>query len=81
LVKVDHEWIDLIEQYVVEARELGELTADPAQLAFDLNAFLESANMASLLRDDVAAVFERARQSVRTRLEAAATPGTPLPWT
>jgi AcrR family transcriptional regulator len=80
LVKVDHEWIDLIEQYVVEARDRGEMTADPAQLAFDLNAFLESANMASLLRDDVAAVFERARQSVCTRLEAVATSGTPLPW-
>lgn len=80
LVNVDHEWIALIEQYVVEARDLGELTADPCQLAFDLNAFLESANLASLLRDDSAAVFDRARQSVRTRLEAAATSGTSLPW-
>ena len=80
LVQVDHEWIDLIEQYITEARDLGEMTADPTQLAFDLNAFLESANMASLLRDDTAAVFDRARQSVRTRLEAVATTGTPLPW-
>ncbi|MEU0089179.1 TetR/AcrR family transcriptional regulator [Kribbella sp. NPDC006257] len=80
LVEVDHEWIALIEQYVTEARDLGELTGDPSQLAFDLNAFMESANLSSLLRDDTAAVFDRARQSVRTRLEAAATAGTRLPW-
>ena len=80
LVQVDHEWIALIEQFITEARDLGELDADPTQLAFDLNAFLESANLASLLRDDTAAVFERARQSVRARLEAVAAKGTRLPW-
>ncbi len=65
---------------MTEARDLGELAGDPSQLAFDLNAFMESANLSSLLRDDVTAVFDRARQSVRTRLEAAATAGTKLPW-
>ncbi|QNE21773.1 TetR/AcrR family transcriptional regulator [Kribbella qitaiheensis] len=80
LVSVDHEWIGLIEQCVLEARDWGQLTADPAQLAFELNAYLESANLASLLRDDVTTVFGKARQSVRTRLELSATPGTPQPW-
>jgi len=81
LVAVDHEWIGLIEQCVTEARDRGEVTADPVQLAFDLNAYLESANLASLLRNDTVTVFERARQSVRTRLEAAITLGIRPPWT
>jgi AcrR family transcriptional regulator len=80
LVSVDREWLGLIEQCVSEARDSGEVAADPAQLAFELNAFCESANLASLLRDEIDTVFERARRSVRTRLEAAATPGTALPW-
>ena len=41
---------------------------DPTQLAFDLDAYLDSANLRSLLgRTDV---YERAEQAVRDRLAA-----------
>jgi AcrR family transcriptional regulator len=80
LAATNREWLDLIEQTIEEGRELGELEADPSQLAFELNAFYDSANMASLLRDNDDAVYEQARQSIRVRLEAAAKAGMPLPW-
>jgi AcrR family transcriptional regulator len=80
LVAVYDEWIGLIERTVAEAVDRGELSADPAQLAFELGAFYDSANMASLLRDDIELVFAQARQSIRTRLESAAPAGTALPW-
>jgi AcrR family transcriptional regulator len=80
LAEVNQEWIGLIEQTVAEAIAAGELAADPAQLAFELNAYYDSANLASLLRADDGAIYNRARQSIRTRLESAATAGTALPW-
>jgi AcrR family transcriptional regulator len=80
LAEVNREWMQLIEQTIVEAIDRGELAADPGQLAFELNAYYDSANMASLLRDNDDTVYERARQSIRARLEAAATTGTALPW-
>lgn len=80
LAEVNQEWMQLIEQTIVAAIDRGELDADPGQLAFELNAYYDSANMASLLRDNDDTVYERARQSIRARLEAAATAGTALPW-
>lgn len=80
LAEVNQEWMQLIEQTIVAAIDRGELEADPGQLAFELNAYYDSANMASLLRDNDDTVYERARQSIRARLEAAATAGTALPW-
>ncbi|WP_203591275.1 hypothetical protein [Streptomyces sp. SID13031] len=50
------------------------------QLAFELNAYYDSANLASLLRAGDGAIYTRARQSIRARLESAATAGTALPW-
>jgi AcrR family transcriptional regulator len=80
LSEVNREWIQLIEQTVGEAVDSGELATDAVQLAFELNAYYDSANLASLLRDDGDAIYAQARQSIRARLEAAATPGTALPW-
>lgn len=80
LAEVNREWIQLVEQTITEAVDRGELAGDPVQLAFELNAFYDSANMASLLRDGDGRVYAQARQSIRTRLEAAATAGTALPW-
>ncbi|WP_328321782.1 TetR/AcrR family transcriptional regulator [Kribbella sp. NBC_00382] len=80
LAEVNHEWIQLVEQTVAEAIAAGELAADAAQLAFELNAYYDSANLASLLRNDDGAIYDRARQSIRARLESAATAGTALPW-
>ncbi|WP_433167544.1 TetR/AcrR family transcriptional regulator [Kribbella sp. CA-247076] len=64
------EWMDLLETSVREAVELGQLDADPAQLAFDLNAYYESANLASILHGQESA-YVHARQAIRTRLESA----------
>jgi AcrR family transcriptional regulator len=80
LAEVNHEWIQLVEQTISEAITTGELATDPAQLAFELNAYCDSANLASLLRDDDGAIYIQARQSIRARLESAATSGTALPW-
>jgi AcrR family transcriptional regulator len=80
LVASNREWLDLLERTIDEARDLGQLEADPGRLAFELNAFYDSANLASLLRNNDDAVYQQARQSIRVRLEAAATAGTPLPW-
>ncbi|TWD83004.1 TetR family transcriptional regulator [Kribbella amoyensis] len=80
LATVDSEWIKLIELTVAGAVEAGDLAADPAQLAFELNAYYESANLASLLRNDHDTVYAQARQSVRTRLESVLTDSALLPW-
>ncbi|WP_432948620.1 TetR/AcrR family transcriptional regulator [Kribbella sp. CA-253562] len=80
LAEVNAEWMALIERTVAEAVELGELTGDPAPLAFELNAFYDSANLASLLRDDHDTIYGQARRSIRSRLESAAPAGTALPW-
>jgi AcrR family transcriptional regulator len=80
LAEVNAEWMALIERTLAEAVELGELSGDPAPLAFELNAFYDSANLASLLRDDHETIYGQARLSIRSRLESAAPAGTALPW-
>lgn len=79
LAAVHREWMDLIETMIGEAIERGELAGDPKLLAFDLNAYYEAANLASILHEDDT-TYEQARQAVCFRLESAATPGTSLPW-
>jgi AcrR family transcriptional regulator len=64
------EWMELLETSVREAVELGQLDADPAQLAFDLNAYYESANLASILHGGETP-YMHARQAIRARLESA----------
>jgi AcrR family transcriptional regulator len=73
LAVIDEEWLGLIAETIAGAQEAGDIRAevDPVQLAFDLDAYLDSANLRSLLgRKDV---YERAEQAVRDRLAAAAT--------
>jgi AcrR family transcriptional regulator len=67
------EWRNLVARTIEDARQLGELAAgtDADQLAFELIAFMETANAVSLLHDD-AASYERGRAAIRTRLDAAA---------
>ncbi len=62
------EWLTLLERLAREAIELGELDADPAQLAFELKALLVAANNAFILLDDPTA-FARARQAISERLQ------------
>lgn len=59
---------------VDDARQLGELAGDtdPDQLAFELIAFMETANAVSLLHDDPNA-YERARTAIRRRLDTSST--------
>jgi AcrR family transcriptional regulator len=68
------DWTALVTGTIEEARRLGEIGpgTDAGQLAFELIAFLEMANAASVLHDDDRA-YDRARTAVRTRLRAAAT--------
>jgi hypothetical protein len=51
----------------------------PDQLAFELDAYLDSAIIGSLLGEPAQA-YMLARRSVRDRLEQAAAPGVTLPW-
>jgi AcrR family transcriptional regulator len=79
LIDVHVEWMTLIEATVQAAVDSGEVDADANQLAFDLNAYYEAANFASILHDDGKA-YDRARQAIRSRLESVVVAGTTLPW-
>jgi len=70
LAAVHQEWMELMEKVVREAVDLGELAADPAQLAFDLNAYYEAANLASILQGNDAG-YDKASCSIGARLDSA----------
>jgi len=72
LIAVDEEWLTLVARTVDEARERGDVRADvdPRQVAFELEACLDAANMRSLFLGDSA--YELAEAAVRARLEAIA---------
>jgi AcrR family transcriptional regulator len=82
LAAANAEWMALVEQAVEEARELGHLvaTTDAGQLAFELNAYYEGANLISLLRDADDSAYDLARRSIGTRLDDLSAPGAPRPW-
>ncbi len=67
-------WVDFIERTIDEARAVGEVTpdTDTPQLAFELVAFLETANAESVLHDDPSS-YGKAAKAVRSRLRWAAT--------
>ena len=67
------DWVELIEDGLRTAKERGDLgpSADPAQLAFEVNALLGEANGLYLASGDRGA-FERARRGIADRLERAA---------
>ncbi|WP_280337588.1 TetR/AcrR family transcriptional regulator, partial [Nocardia wallacei] len=74
IVSVWQQWHDFHRQTIVEAQQLGEITAatDPAQLAFELAAIERSAVADSTLLDDTA-VFDRARTAMLRLLREHAT--------
>jgi AcrR family transcriptional regulator len=74
LAMVDDEWLRLVATTIGEARELGEIRADvePRQLAYELDAYLDSANMRSLLGGDLA-FYDLARAAVDSRLDSVTT--------
>jgi hypothetical protein len=68
IARFQRDWMQVLEGLVVAAQADGSLDADedPAQLAFELDAFLLMANSAFLLHDDGAAL-SRARSALATR--------------
>ncbi len=66
------DWLALLERLAREAAELGQLdsTADPAQLAFELQALLVAANTAYIMQGDPT-IFDRARIAIHARLRVA----------
>jgi len=73
LAAIDDEWLGLIATSIEEAQAAGEIdpSIEAVQLAFDLDAYLDSANLRSLLgRADV---YERAARSMTERLESVTT--------
>ena len=71
LAAANAEWMEIVEETVEEARSLGDLvpSTDSRQLAFELNALYEGANLISLLRDEDDSAYELARRAVRARVE------------
>ena len=64
-------WLTLLARQVMDAQGAGELdaTADPSQIAFELNAFMVLGNMQFVATSDPAAL-DRVRQAVDSRLAA-----------
>jgi AcrR family transcriptional regulator len=67
------EWLGTLELLVARARADGAIDAseDPAQLVFELDAYLLMANMAFLLNDNDPLRLDRARSAFRARLARA----------
>jgi AcrR family transcriptional regulator len=65
-------WLATLEELAARAQQDGDLdaTEDPAQLAFELDAYLLMANMAYLLHNDPE-TLERARTAINARLTRA----------
>ncbi|MER5426155.1 TetR/AcrR family transcriptional regulator [Streptosporangium roseum] len=72
------DWLGYLEHRVQDAVDLGELTADPAQLAYEIEALGEAAVTHARLRDSDAA-YRHARRAVLDRLRALATDPSILP--
>ena len=72
IAAVQRGWSMRLQQLVAEAQERGELRSDedPAQLAFELNAYMLMGNTSFVLHDDPA-YLHRATEAVDRRLEAA----------
>jgi AcrR family transcriptional regulator len=69
----DEEWLGLVAGTIDEARELGEVRADvdSQQVAYELDSYLDSANMRSLLGGDMR-VYDAAKAAVESRLASIA---------
>ncbi|MFC7495480.1 MULTISPECIES: TetR/AcrR family transcriptional regulator [unclassified Nocardioides] len=69
IAAADAEWVGLIAETIREAQAAGEVRADVDAdlLAFDLVAYLDAANLRSLLLGSNA-VYDQARQAVERRL-------------
>ena len=82
LVTAQHEWRALVVRAAEDARQLGQLAddTDTALLAFEVHAFVDTANGLSLLEDDPERPYTLAATAIRARLDALVTADTPRPW-
>ncbi|MCX5051750.1 TetR/AcrR family transcriptional regulator [Streptomyces sp. NBC_00201] len=73
VVRAQRDWTALVERTIAGACDAGELRADTdvPQLAFELVALMETANVVSVLHDEESA-YLRARVGVTARLRSAA---------
>ncbi|MEV0292103.1 TetR/AcrR family transcriptional regulator [Nocardia sp. NPDC050710] len=80
IVSVWQQWHEFHRQTIIEAQQLGEITAetDPAQLAFELAAIERSATADMALLGD-ATVFDRARVAMLRLLREHATDSSRIP--
>ena len=69
IASVQQHWLERLRQLIREAQKAGSLdsTEDPAQLAFELEAYLLMGNTAFVLDDDPSHL-RRARTAIRNRL-------------
>jgi AcrR family transcriptional regulator len=72
IVLVQRGWLALLEQLISDAQTRGGLRPDedPAQLAFELNAYLLMGNTSFVLHDN-AAYLRQARTAINRRIELA----------
>jgi AcrR family transcriptional regulator len=72
IVLVQRGWLALLEQLISDAQARGGLRPDedPAQLAFELNAYLLMGNTSFVLHDDPA-YLRQARTAINRRIELA----------
>jgi hypothetical protein len=78
IVHAVQEWRQLLEESIAEATKRGELTAEPAQLAFELEAFGRQGGEDMLLVETTK-TCDRARAAMLFRLRAAAHDPATLP--
>jgi AcrR family transcriptional regulator len=69
IASVQQHWMDQLQQLIRDAQRSGSLdsTEDPAQLAFELEAYLLMSNSTFVLNNDPAAL-RQARRAIRNRL-------------
>ena len=80
VVRAQREWAAHVERTSTEALDAGDLRpgTDAPQLAFELIALMETANVVSVLHDETVA-YRRARVAIASRLRAAATDPSRVP--
>jgi len=80
VVGAQRDWTAFVEGTIAGARDAGELRADTdiPQLAFELVALMETANVVSVLHDEETA-YRRARVGIAARLRGAATDPSRVP--
>jgi AcrR family transcriptional regulator len=72
IAKLTRAWLVALQEEIAFARSANEIRAsvDPAQLAFELHAYVQEANWAFKLFNDKSA-FSRARRAIASRIAAA----------